>query len=72
MKRALLYSLLVTLLLTACGPVAVIRNDRPNRPHDNGKHKGWYKQKGWHKPKGWHKKGRYGGLPPGQAKKQRW
>ena len=20
-------------------------NDRPNRPHDNGKHKGWYKNK---------------------------
>ena len=60
MKRVLLYSLVLSLLFSACAPVYVLRNDRPNRPHDNGKHKGWYKN------------GRYGGLPPGQAKKQRW
>lgn len=46
--------------LTACYRTPIYVNDRPNRPHDNGKHKGWYKH------------GRYGGLPPGQAKKRGW
>ncbi len=73
MKRALIYSLVLSLLLAACGPAIVFRNDRPNRPHDNGKHKGWYKKGRYGKiPPGQAKKGRYGWLPPGQAKKRRW
>ncbi|XWW46731.1 hypothetical protein JYG30_04535 [Fibrella sp. USSR17] len=60
MKRPLIYALLLSMLLSACAPRPVLVYDRPNRPHDNGKHKGWYKN------------GRYGGLPPGQAKKRRW
>ncbi|MBO0951677.1 hypothetical protein [Fibrella forsythiae] len=59
MKRALIYSLALGLFVSACAPGPVLVNDRPNRPHDNGKHKGWYKN------------GR-GGLPPGQAKKRGW
>ncbi|MEZ0539482.1 hypothetical protein [Fibrella arboris] len=60
MKRALICSFLCALLAAACAPRPVYVNERPNRPHDNGKHKGWYKN------------GRYGGLPPGQAKKRGW
>ena len=58
MKRALLYTCLFSLFFMACRPVLLL-NDRPNRPHDNGKHKGWYKH------------GRIG-IPPGQAKKRGW
>ncbi|HEY0109688.1 MAG TPA: hypothetical protein VGB67_08685 [Fibrella sp.] len=74
MKRVLLYSLVLSLLFSACAPVYVLRNDRPNRPHDNGKHKGWYKngRYGGLPPGQAKKQGRYDGLPPGQAKKQRW
>ncbi|CCH00683.1 hypothetical protein FAES_2674 [Fibrella aestuarina BUZ 2] len=59
MKRFVPYCLLASLLcLWGCGPVFTTSGSRPNYPHDNGKHKGWYKH------------GR--GLPPGQAKKRGW
>lgn len=50
----------MALLLIGGGCAPTHYSSRPNYPHDNGKHKGWYKH------------GRYGGLPPGQAKKRGW
>ena len=59
MNRFLLYGLLTLILgLSACTRVVTVGNPRPNYPHDNGKHKGCYKN------------GR--GLPPGQAKQRGW
>ncbi len=55
MKRALILWGILAAITTSCYRPAVVYYPAPR--HDNGLHKGWYKQ------------GKVKGIPPGQAKK---